>query len=138
RRCRAAIARSMHNRGVTQASPSEEWLARRGWEPFAFQRDVWAAIAEGRSGLLHATTGSGKTYAVWLGMLDRLLANHGHERGAQPLRAVWLTPMRALAADTTRATAEPLRALAPEWTIGQRTGDTQRLGGRTRGVRRER
>lgn len=105
-------------------SRSEEWLARRGWEPFPFQREVWQAIAEGRSGLLHATTGSGKTYAVWLGMLDQLLARYAHGRGAQPLRAIWLTPMRALAADTTRAIAEPLRALAPEWTIGQRTGDT--------------
>jgi ATP-dependent Lhr-like helicase len=105
-------------------TPSEEWLARRGWEAFPFQRDVWAAIADGRSGLLHATTGSGKTYAVWLGMLDQLVARYKHQRGAQPLRAIWLTPMRALAADTTRAIAEPLHALAPEWTIGQRTGDT--------------
>ena len=32
------------------------WLATRGWAPFAFQRQVWRAIAQGRSGLLHATT----------------------------------------------------------------------------------
>ena len=105
-------------------SPVEQWLERRGWEAFAFQREVWEAIAQGRSGMLHATTGSGKTYAVWLGMLERMLAQHPRTRGAEPLRAVWLTPMRALAADTTRAISEPLRALAPEWTIGQRTGDT--------------
>src|SRR5438105_5184257 len=105
-------------------TPSQQWLARRGWEAFAFQREVWQAIGEGRSGMLHATTGSGKTYAVWLGILDALLRRHPPARGAEPLRAIWLTPMRALAADTTRAIAEPLRALAPEWTIGQRTGDT--------------
>jgi ATP-dependent helicase Lhr and Lhr-like helicase len=40
------------------------------------------------------------------------------------LRALWLTPMRALASDTTRALTEPLRDLAPGWSIGQRTGDT--------------
>src|SRR5438105_3961439 len=105
-------------------TPSQQWLARRGWEAFAFQREVWQAIGEGRSGMLHATTGSGKTYAVWLGILDALLRRHPPARGAEPLRAIWLTPMRALAADTTRAIAEPLRALAPEWTIRQRTGDT--------------
>ena len=105
-------------------SPSQQWLERRGWEAFAFQREVWDAIREGRSGLLHATTGSGKTYAVWLGILDELIARHPPARGAEPLRAISLTPMRALAADTTRAISEPLRALAPEWTIGQRTGDT--------------
>ena len=45
------------------------WFAGRGWKPFKFQREVWKAIAAGRSGLLHATTGAGKTYAVWLGAL---------------------------------------------------------------------
>ncbi len=74
--------------------------------------------------MLHATTGSGKTYAVWLGMLEQLLLRHPPARGAEPLRVIWLTPMRALASDTTRALAEPLRALSPEWTMGQRTGDT--------------
>ncbi len=74
--------------------------------------------------MLHATTGSGKTYAVWLGMLGELLERHPPARGAEPLRVVWLTPMRALASDTTRALAQPLRDLAAEWTIGQRTGDT--------------
>ncbi len=102
----------------------EQWLRSRGWQPFDFQREVWRAVAEGRSGMLHATTGSGKTYAVWLGMLAQLLARHPPARGAEPLRVIWLTPMRSLAADTTRALTEPLRALAPEWTIGQRTGDT--------------
>lgn len=100
------------------------WMALRGWQPFAFQREVWAAVDEGRSGMLHATTGSGKTYAVWLGMLDALLRRHPHGRGAEPLRVVWLTPMRALASDTTKALTEPLRELAPNWTIGLRTGDT--------------
>ncbi|MEJ6024270.1 ligase-associated DNA damage response DEXH box helicase [Ramlibacter sp. PS4R-6] len=107
-----------------ELTPSGQWLAGKGWQAFPFQYEVWEAIAQGRSGLLHATTGSGKTYAVWLGMLDQLLARHPPARGAEPLRAIWLTPMRALAADTTRAISEPLRALAPEWTIGQRTGDT--------------
>ncbi|HEY0825912.1 MAG TPA: ligase-associated DNA damage response DEXH box helicase [Ramlibacter sp.] len=100
------------------------WMARRDWQPFPFQQEVWQAVAEGRSGMLHATTGSGKTYAVWLGMLDALLRRHPPGRGAEPLRVVWLTPMRALASDTTKALAEPLRELAPNWTIGLRTGDT--------------
>lgn len=100
------------------------WMAGRGWQPFAFQQEVWQAVDQGRSGMLHATTGSGKTYAVWLGMLDALLRRHPHGRGAEPLRVVWLTPMRALASDTTKALTEPLRDLAPNWTIGLRTGDT--------------
>ncbi len=108
------------------AGPAESWLAARGWQAFPFQREVWAAVGQGRSGLLHATTGSGKTYAVWLGMLGELLRRHPPQasRAAEPLRAIRLTPMRALAADTTRALTAPLHDLAPGWTIGQRTGDT--------------
>jgi ATP-dependent Lhr-like helicase len=106
------------------SGPADTWLAKRGWQAFPFQREVWQAMSEGRSGLLHATTGSGKTYAVWLGMLQALLARHPPGRAAEPLRAIWLTPMRALASDTAKALAEPLRDLAPNWTIGLRTGDT--------------
>lgn len=100
------------------------WMAGRGWQAFPFQQEAWQAIAEGRSGMLHATTGSGKTYAVWLGMLDALLRRHPPGRAAEPLRVVWLTPMRALASDTAKALAAPLRDLAPNWTLGLRTGDT--------------
>ncbi|MCY7319854.1 MAG: DEAD/DEAH box helicase, partial [Ramlibacter sp.] len=106
------------------ASPVEQWLAGRGWQSFPFQREVWETVAQGRSGMLHATTGSGKTYAVWLGMLAALLQRYPPGRQAEPLRVVWLTPMRALASDTSRALTEPLAALAPGWTLGQRTGDT--------------
>jgi len=47
----------------------DAWFEARGWKPFKFQREVWKAVAAGHSGLLHATTGAGKTYAVWLGAL---------------------------------------------------------------------
>ncbi|MBE7369477.1 ligase-associated DNA damage response DEXH box helicase [Ramlibacter pallidus] len=103
---------------------AEAWMQGKGWTAFPFQQEAWQAIAEGRSGMLHATTGSGKTYAVWLGMLDALLRAHPRGRGAEPLRVIWLTPMRALASDTAKALAAPLRDLAPAWTIGLRTGDT--------------
>ncbi len=101
-------------------SAIEAWFGARGWAPLPFQREVWAAMAQGESGLLHATTGSGKTYAVWLGALQRAQAVP-HTSGLQVL---WITPMRALAADTTRALQLPLPALAPGWAVGQRTGDT--------------
>ncbi|MCZ8177340.1 MAG: ligase-associated DNA damage response DEXH box helicase [Burkholderiaceae bacterium] len=98
----------------------DDWFAARGWQPFGFQREVWAAMHAGRSGLLHATTGSGKTLAVWIGALLRGRT----QPAAAGLQVLWITPMRALAADTTRALAEPLAGLAPMWRVGQRTGDT--------------
>ena len=98
------------------------WLSARGWSPFPFQQEVWDAMARGESGLLHATTGAGKTYAVWLGALQALADVEA--KRTPPLTVVWLTPMRALAADTLRALKEPLPDLAPAWTAGVRSGDT--------------
>ncbi len=106
-----------------------DWFASRGWQAFPFQRKVWKAMLAGESGILHATTGAGKTYAVWLGALAAF-AGPGKPTAARknanaaPLTALWLTPMRALAADTLAALNEPLADLAPHWTLGLRTGDT--------------
>jgi ATP-dependent Lhr-like helicase len=105
---------------------AEAWFAQRGWEPFTFQREVWATMAAGKGGLLHATTGSGKTYAVWFGALARAAALGVPFEGRQPppLGVLWITPMRALAADTTRALQAPLSELGSGWTVGARSGDT--------------
>ena len=108
------------------STTAEAWFSARGWSPHGFQREVWAAMAAGDSGLLHATTGAGKTYAVWFGALARAQARQvvAGGRGAPPLGVLWITPMRALAADTLRAITTPLADLAPAWTTGIRTGDT--------------
>ncbi len=115
---------------------ADEWFERHGWTPFPFQREVWQAVAEGSSGLLHATTGSGKTYAVWLAALNqfadppRAKAGSSARRvrkravSAPALTVLWITPMRALAADTERALNAPLHELHLPWTVGVRTGDT--------------
>lgn len=99
----------------------KEWFASRGWKAFPFQKEVWKAALAGQSGLLHANTGAGKTYAVWLAALQRGALTKGRMTG---LRVLWITPMRALAADTQRALEESAAALAPDWTVGVRTGDT--------------
>jgi len=99
----------------------------------------------GHSGLVHATTGAGKTYAVWLGPLLEALAEQkglpdqppahrnrrkGASRGsaprdfAPPLHVLWVTPLRALAGDTEQSLREPVEWLGLNWTIERRTGDT--------------
>lgn len=100
------------------------WFAARGWVPFTFQRTMWAAMARGDSGLLHASTGTGKTLAAWFGALRHALLQPVPPGPRDPLRVLWITPMRALAADSHRALAEPLPALGIDWAVGLRTGDT--------------
>ena len=113
----------------------EDWFASRGWSPFGFQRDVWAAYRAGESGLIHAATGTGKTLAAWGGpvseWLDEQTLMSASARGkrprrstAPPLRVVWITPLRALAADTEEALRQPLVDLGLPWTLESRTGDT--------------
>ena len=98
----------------------EAWFAARSWQPFAFQREVWQAFRAGESGLIHASTGTGKTYAAWLGPVAAALAA-GPRAGIQVL---WLTPLRALAADTAAALRAPLADLGLPWEVELRTGDT--------------
>ena len=113
-----------HTQETLSGNVIDAWFAARGWQPFAFQRQAWRAIARGESGLLHAGTGMGKTHALWFGAVSAALAARaGRWRGAG-LRLLWITPMRALAADTTRALAEPLAELGFDWQVGLRTGDT--------------
>ncbi|MFF5868160.1 ligase-associated DNA damage response DEXH box helicase [Pseudomonas sp. NPDC012596] len=106
-----------------QTDLANAWFTARGWKPFAFQRQVWAAVGRGESGLLHASTGAGKTYAVWLAAL-RAFAQPAPGRQPAPLQVLWITPMRALAADTARALQAPLDELGLNWSVGVRSGDT--------------
>ena len=108
----------------------DAWFASRGWSAFDFQREVWSAYARGESGLIHAATGTGKTYAAFVGPVLEALAEPERPRAmrkrneAAPLRVLWITPLRALAADTEQALREPIEALGLPWTVESRTGDT--------------
>jgi ATP-dependent helicase Lhr and Lhr-like helicase len=111
----------------------EAWFAARGWQVQDFQREVWAAWAAGCSGLLHAPTGSGKTLAVWGAALLHASAQP-RRRHSPRLRLLWITPLRALAADTLANLQAPLAALGLPWEIGLRTGDS---GSRERRLARQ-
>jgi len=105
---------------------ASRWFRTRQWSVFAFQRQTWQTMLQGKSGLVHASTGSGKTYAVWFGAMMRARKILGPRRGRQrpPLTVLWLTPMRALAADTVKSLAEPLDEFESNWEVALRTGDT--------------
>ena len=120
-------------------SLSQAWFLQHGWQPFPFQKQVWQAVAKGQSGMLHATTGAGKTYAVWMAAIESFATKKlsynldqnttkklatKRKQVTQPLTVLWITPMRALAADTERALMVPVNELSLDWSVGLRTGDT--------------
>ncbi|WAC64745.1 ligase-associated DNA damage response DEXH box helicase [Pseudoxanthomonas sp. SL93] len=106
------------------------WFTSRGWKPLPFQREAWKHYLAGESGLIHTPTGSGKTLAAVGGVLIEAMADAGvpvpgkrTRQPVRPLRVLWITPLRALAADTTRALAEVAEHLGVPWNVAQRTGD---------------
>src|SRR5690349_20490909 len=108
----------------------ESWFAARGWSSFDFQHEVWKAYLAGESSMIHAGTGTGKTYAAWMGPLLEWMETHEPDvsfrrrAAAPPLRVLWLTHLRALAADTEASLRAPLRDLGIPWTLEWGTGDT--------------
>ena len=103
----------------------ENFFQSRDWKPFSFQKKTWQAYHEGKSGLVHAPTGTGKTYAVWLPPLIKWMnENTSKKSRPPPLKVLWLTPLRALVEDTTRSLLELVEALEIPWTVESRSGDT--------------
>src|ERR1700723_532980 len=110
-----------------------KWFRAVFDRPTAPQVEGWPAIARGESTLILAPTGTGKTLTAFLWCLDKLMMRSAPdtERGC---RVVYLSPLKALAADVERNLRSPLVGIAnmakhdgadvrmPE--ISVRTGDT--------------
>ncbi|MEM9198582.1 MAG: ligase-associated DNA damage response DEXH box helicase [Pseudomonadota bacterium] len=95
----------------------QDWFDRRGWSPHPHQ----LALLEAReaSVLLIAPTGGGKTLAGFLPSLVDL--------GAAPppgLHTLYVSPLKALAADIRRNLERPVAEMALSLRIEDRTGDT--------------
>lgn len=101
--------------------PALDWFHAQDWQAYAFQQETWEAILNGQSGLLNAPTGSGKTYAVWLGCVLQALQEKKPQRG---LQVIWVTPLRALAKDICRNMQKACDAMGLDWEVALRTGDT--------------
>ncbi|UJH68704.1 ligase-associated DNA damage response DEXH box helicase [Allomuricauda sp. SCSIO 65647] len=102
------------------------WFERQGWKPFAFQKETWKHFLNGKHGLLNAPTGSGKTYALWFPIVLNYIKNHPdhatkHKKG---LKAVWITPLRALSQEIKQSAERIVNDLELPMTVGIRTGDT--------------
>ncbi|MGO4772221.1 ligase-associated DNA damage response DEXH box helicase [Flavobacterium sp. W22_SRS_FK3] len=105
---------------------SENWFRDQGWKSFPFQTQTWTAFLQGKNGLLNAPTGSGKTYALWFPIvLDYINKNPDfktkHKSG---LKAIWITPLRALSVEIKQAAERIITDLDLPLTVGIRSGDT--------------
>lgn len=106
---------------------AEVWFFNQGWNAHQFQKDCWEAIIDGKSGILNAPTGYGKTFAIWFGILDHYYSQKNKlesKSTKKTLHTLWITPLRALSKEIFKATKQVSQDLELDYDIELRTGDT--------------
>ncbi|TNJ42105.1 ligase-associated DNA damage response DEXH box helicase [Phaeobacter sp. B1627] len=94
------------------------WFSDRGWSPHPHQMEMLAR-RNAPATLLIAPTGGGKTMAGFLPTLAEL-AEGTHEG----LHTLYISPLKALAADIKRNLTQPVTEMGLPIRIEDRTGDT--------------
>src|SRR3954470_13950948 len=95
------------------------WFAAKGWVPRRHQLEMLAAARAGRSALLVAPTGAGKTLAGFLPSIVEL-AN----APTDGLHTLYISPLKALAVDVQRNLLTPIEEMGLPIRVETRTGDT--------------
>jgi ATP-dependent helicase Lhr and Lhr-like helicase len=105
--------------------PFAGWFASRGWAPRPHQVELVRRAGEGRSTLLIAPTGAGKTLAGFLPSLIDLapLGDLGARRPHR-LHTLYISPLKALTTDVARNLNTPVEEMGLKLRIETRTGDT--------------
>ena len=98
------------------------WFKSKNWKVFPFQQQCWDAFAKKKHGLVNAPTGSGKTYALYLGALISYF--NSHSSSTSGLKIIWITPIRALAKEIKLSIEKANEALSIPWDVSIRSGDT--------------
>jgi ATP-dependent Lhr-like helicase len=97
----------------------QDWFAGHGWTPHPHQLALLGAAQRGRSVLLTAPTGGGKTLAGFLPSLVDLADN------PRPgFHTLYISPLKALAVDIHRNLMTPIEELELPIRVETRTGDT--------------
>ncbi len=99
--------------------------------PTSAQELAWPPIAAGEHVLLISPTGTGKTLAAFLAILDRLFREHAAGTLTPGLRCVYVSPLRSLSYDVEHNLKLPLDEITSRLNcdgspirVGVRTGDT--------------
>ncbi|MEM4582792.1 MAG: ATP-dependent helicase [Desulfurococcaceae archaeon] len=113
----------------------KEWFRRKYGELTPVQRKTIPLVKKGFSVLVSSPTGTGKTLAVFLGIIDNMY-DYYEKNGKLPegIHVVYVSPLRALNNDMRRNLYEPVKGIVevakemglelPEIRIAVRTSDT--------------
>lgn len=102
------------------------WFAETFGAPTDAQAQCVPHIVAGRSVLLSSPTGTGKTLAGFLGVIDHLTRLHEAGELTDGVHALYVSPLRALTYDMQKNLTLPLQGMGLEGAIrvAMRTGDT--------------
>src|SRR5436190_1730154 len=112
---------------LLKKSPVTRWFEGRFAKPTPAQSAAWPRIEAGKNVLIVSPTGTGKTFAAFLSVLNELALLH--ERGGlrRTIYCLYVSPLRALSYDLEKNLNEPLKEIygapAPIH-VGLRSGDT--------------
>ncbi len=98
-----------------------DWFAGRGWQLRPHQAALLKKARAGKSALLIAPTGGGKTLAGFLPSLIELAENPSLK---PRLHTLYISPLKALAVDIARNLETPAMEMGLPINIETRTGDT--------------
>jgi len=99
------------------------WFQSRGWAAHDHQLAVLAAVQAGRSALLIAPTGGGKTLAGFLPSLVELVESDPKTKRTG-IHTLYISPLKALTVDVARNLETPIAEMGLPIESETRTGDT--------------
>lgn len=114
----------MNNKGFRKA---DQWFKSMAWVPLPFQYETWEAFNHGKSGMVNAPTGSGKTYSILVAAFIEYINSHPDNNktsGKEGLQLIWVTPIKALAKEILLSCDKAILGMNLPWKAEIRTGDT--------------
>jgi ATP-dependent Lhr-like helicase len=112
---------------LLEKSVVTDWFEKCFSEPTPAQRVAWPLIESGKNVLIVSPTGTGKTFAAFLSVLNELALLHECRTLRNTIYCIYVSPLRALSYDLEKNLHEPLKKIYGEKSpvrVGLRSGDT--------------
>ncbi|MBN9288043.1 MAG: DEAD/DEAH box helicase [Gammaproteobacteria bacterium 39-13] len=112
----------------------KEWFIQSLGYPTEPQQQGWPSILKGKTTLISAPTGSGKTLTAFLACLNELIVKAVNGRLCDETEVLYISPLKALGNDIQKNLMKPLHEITtlakqhnivlPDIRVAVRTGDT--------------
>src|SRR4051794_1589914 len=88
-----------------------DWFQRKFDKPTPAQVQAWPRVQAGQNVLIVSPTGTGKTLAAFLAVLNELAIAETNGTLQRTIHAIYVSPLRALSYDLEKNLTGPLREI---------------------------